>query len=333
MNWERQQQEWLAAAAAAAAAAADDAAAAADDGDGVQAAEELPTAMSDAEVANALEKLHALAVPNVQGNAGFTASGAAARAGAAGSSSSAATDAAKQQQQQKQRYQPLTSDQAAAAEAALRVAAQSALLQQQQQQRLSHPIGDGSQPRDTAAAAAAGSSEDSDTALQPVAGCIVDAAAALQMVQLFYPGLLSEPALQPAAAQALVDLPDLAIECDHPPKYAWGWGDWFDPLPLQQLCTASGLRLACFGIGDKRVKQLLQQYTAWAAAGICSSGGNGSGGLLSWFLWARGLLLTELQEGVAQEAGDLRPPQEQLQQQVMARVQLAHVALSVYDAL
>jgi hypothetical protein len=154
------------------------------------------------------------------------------------------------------------------------------------------------------------------------------------MVLRFYPNLLSEPALQPGAAEDLVNLPDLAIESDHPPKYAWGWGDWFDPLPLQQLCTASGLRLACFSIGFKRVKQQLQEYTAWAAAGASSSSSGGSGGgLLPWFLWARGLLLTELQSDVVQEPGDMRPPQEQLQQQVMARVQLAHIVLSVYDAL
>jgi hypothetical protein len=137
----------------------------------------------------------------------------------------------------------------------------------------------------------------------------------------------------------------MAVVWDDPPKYVWGWGDWFDALDQQQLCTLSGLKLACFNISCPELKRQLHSFADLAAGGAAggevSRGeqqGMGEGedqgsGLLPWFFWARDVLLRELQCGVWRDSRSQMPDSEQLQQRVMARVQLAHVVLSVFEVL
>jgi hypothetical protein len=166
---------------------------------------------------------------------------------------------------------------------------------------------------------------------------LADAGAALQLLLLFYPGLLLAPALQPDAAQQLRNLP---VVQDEPPKYVWGWAEWHEQLPRQQLCTVSGLKLACFCIEVRTLKQELNRLTDRAAAAAVDSvdgeqvgDDSSSGGLLLWFLWVRDVLLRELQAGVWGDTGEQVPLREQLQQQVLARVQLVHLVFSAFSAL
>jgi hypothetical protein len=172
---------------------------------------------------------------------------------------------------------------------------------------------------------------------------LAEPAAALMLVKLFYPGLLSEPALQPGAEGFL---PNIAVERDAPPRFLWSWGEWWEPLPQQQLCCLSGLKLGCFGIQPLRLRKHLQALADAAAAaggtgGTAQGGGTGGStggstaaqGLLPWFLSARELLLRELLAGVWGDVQDTGGHREQLRQHIMGRVQLLHVVLSVHKVL
>lgn len=147
---------------------------------------------------------------------------------------------------------------------------------------------------------------------------VADAAAALQMVELFFPNILSAPAFQ-AAPEAL---PNIAVERDEPPAYLVRWGDWHDALPQEQLCTASGLKVAVVGVPKWLRRQLVALADAAADDDSCW-------GLLPFFVAARQLLMKELAEAllcVEASGGDAAAT-------IMGRVQLAHVVFSVYEVL
>lgn len=278
---------------------------------GGSAQDQPPCPMQPEGVAAVLGWLEALAADPDSLQAGADTQAAAA----AGGSGVAAVS----QHWQHGTYQPPSAEAVAAAEAALLSAAAAAVARQ------GHSAGAGSGVEE-----AHGQTSGNKVML-------ADAGAALQLLLLFYPGLLSAPALQPDAAQ---QLPNLPVVRDEPPKYVWGWAEWHERLPRQQLCTVSGLKLSCFCIEARKLKHELNNLAHRAAAAeadgqveVGSSGAEGGGGLLLWFLWVRDVLLRELQAGVWGDTGEQVPLREQLQQQVMARVQLVHLVCSAFSAL